>query len=56
MTNYLQSLKRPVNPNCVKGNYYLVNNYNPGYNGDGTLAPHSSRPSPFLPRTPKKHR
>jgi phospholipase C len=38
VTNYLQSLKQPVNPNCVKGNYYLVNNYNPGYNGDGTPA------------------
>src|SRR3984885_14682139 len=36
VTNYLQSLKRPVNSNCVKGNYYLVNNYNPGFNGDGT--------------------
>jgi phospholipase C len=37
VTNYLQSLKRPVPPNCDKGHYYLVNNYNPGYNGDGTL-------------------
>jgi phospholipase C len=38
VTNYLQSLKRPVPPNCAKDHYYLVNNYNPGYNGDGTLA------------------
>src|SRR6202789_2170577 len=37
VTNYLQSLKNPVNPNCVKGDYYLVNNYNPGYTGDGQL-------------------
>jgi phospholipase C len=44
VTNYLQSLKRPINTNCVKGNYYLVNNYNPGYNGDGTLA---SQYSPY---------
>ncbi len=44
VTNYLQSLKRPVSPNCDKGHYYLVNNYNPGYNGDGTLA---SMYSPF---------
>jgi phospholipase C len=36
VTNYLQSLARPVKSNCVKGNYYLVNNYNPGFNGDGT--------------------
>jgi phospholipase C len=52
VTNYLQSLKRPVNPNCVKGNYYLVNNYNPGFNGDGTLA---SQYSPFtIPPTSQK--
>jgi phospholipase C len=52
ITNYLQSLKHPVNPNCVKGNYYLVNNYNPGYNGDGTLA---SQYSPFtIPPTSQK--
>ena len=52
VTNYLQSLKRPVNPNCVKGNYYLVNNYNPGYNGDGTL---TSQYSPFtIPPTSQK--
>jgi phospholipase C len=44
VTNYLQSLKRPVSPNCEKGRYYLVNNYNPGFNGDGTLA---SQFSPF---------
>lgn len=44
VTNYLQSLKHPVSPNCEKGHYYLVNNYNPGYNGDGTL---TSQYSPF---------
>jgi phospholipase C len=44
VTNYLQSLERPVEPNCQKGHYYLVNNYNPGYNGDGTL---TSQYSPF---------
>jgi phospholipase C len=42
--NYLESLDRPVPHNCVNGHYYLVNNYNPGYNGDGTLA---SKYSPF---------
>ncbi len=52
VTNYLQSLKRPVNPNCVKGDYYLVNNYNPGYNGDGTL---TAQYSPFtIPPTSQK--
>ncbi len=52
VTNYLQSLKRPISPNCDKGHYYLVNNYNPGYNGDGTLA---SAYSPFtIPPTSVK--
>jgi phospholipase C len=36
--NYLESLQRPVKANCDAGHYYLVNNYNPGYNGDGTLS------------------
>ncbi len=53
VTNYLQSLKRPVNPNCVKGNYYLVNNYNPGFNGDGTST--LALGSPFtIPPTSQK--
>jgi phospholipase C len=52
VTNYLQSLKRPVPANCVKGDYYLVNNYNPGYAGDGTLY---STLSPFtIPPTSQK--
>jgi phospholipase C len=52
VTNYLQSLKRPVPANCVKGDYYLVNNYNPGYAGDGSLY---SALSPFtIPPTSQK--
>ena len=52
VTNYLQSLKNPVKPNCVKGDYYLVNNYNPGYAGDGSLY---SALSPFtIPPTSQK--
>jgi phospholipase C len=52
VTNYLQSLSRPVKANCAAGSYYLVNNYNPGYNGDGTLA---SQYSPFtIPPTSQK--
>ena len=52
VTNYLESLSRPVKANCVKGNYYLVNNYNPGFNGDGTL---TSALSPFtIPPTSQK--
>jgi phospholipase C len=37
VVNYLQSLARPINPNCAPNSYYLLNNYNPGYNGNGTL-------------------
>jgi phospholipase C len=36
--NYLESLSPVINPRCTSGAYYLLNNYNPGYNGDGTLA------------------
>src|SRR6267143_3372694 len=35
---YLGSLSRQINPNCEDGHYYLLNNYNPGYFGDGTNA------------------
>jgi phospholipase C len=38
ITHYLESLARPINPNCQPGHYYLLNNYNPGYFGDGTNA------------------
>lgn len=38
---YLKSLPYRTfrNGDCKKGAYYLVNNYNPGYLGDGTPAP-----------------
>ena len=35
---YLQSLPHPINPNCEAGHYYLLNNYNPGYFGNGNNA------------------
>jgi phospholipase C len=38
ITNYLASLPTLINPNCDSGHYYLLNNYNPGYLGDGTSA------------------
>ncbi|HXZ16147.1 MAG TPA: alkaline phosphatase family protein, partial [Roseiarcus sp.] len=38
IVSYLQSLPRPVNPNCETGHFYLLNNYNPGYFGDGSNA------------------
>ncbi len=53
VVNYLQSLNPPISSNCAPNAYYLLNNYNPGYNGDGTLA---SQYSPFtIPPTSQKH-
>jgi phospholipase C len=36
--NYLNGLAYQPKANCRAGAYYLLNNYNPGYNGDGTTA------------------
>ena len=33
--SYLDALTPRINPKCQAGHYYLVNNYNPGYFGDG---------------------
>jgi phospholipase C len=38
IVNYLKSLPRPIDPRCEAGHYYLLNNYNPGYFGDGSNA------------------
>jgi phospholipase C len=38
VVRYLKSLPTPIDPRCEKGHYYLLNNYNPGYLGDGTSA------------------
>ncbi len=38
VVTYLHALRRPIKPNCDPGHYYLLNNYNPGYLGDGTNA------------------
>ncbi len=38
IVNYLQSLPTPISPNCEAGHYYLLNNYNPGYFGNGNNA------------------
>ncbi len=37
VVNYLGSLPYHPKPNCEPGAYYLLNNYNPGYNGDGSV-------------------
>jgi phospholipase C len=38
IVNYLQSLSTPIHPRCEPGHYYLLNNYNPGYFGNGNNA------------------
>ena len=53
IVNYLEALPRPVEPNCEATHYYILNNYNPGFNGDGTS---SLSNSPFtIPGTSVRH-
>jgi acid phosphatase len=44
--SYLNTLPYTVMHNCQPGRYYLLNNYNPGYNASGTLetAPYTVPP------------
>jgi phospholipase C len=35
---YLHGLRRPIDPRCEPGHYYLLNNYNPGWFGNGKNA------------------
>ena len=49
VVSYLRSLPMKINPNCDPGHYYLLNNYNPGYFGNGTADtthPFTIPPSP----------
>jgi phospholipase C len=46
--NYLNSLPNKPKPNCDPGRYYLVNNYLPGFLGDGTV---NTRPYTLPPAT-----
>jgi phospholipase C len=36
--NYLKELPKPIPSRCQAGHYYLLNNYNPGYFGNGNNA------------------
>jgi phospholipase C len=38
VVKYLASLPTKIDPRCEAGHYYLLNNYNPGYFGDGSNA------------------
>jgi phospholipase C len=43
--DYLASLPRPIDPRCEAGHYYLLNNYNPGWFGNGRNAYIDKNPS-----------
>jgi phospholipase C len=45
---YLGALQNPVKANCDQSHYYLVNNYNPGYFGDGTNAYTDKNPANYV--------
>ncbi len=38
IVDYLNSLRRPIDAHCQPGHYYLLNNYAPGFYGDGRNA------------------
>jgi phospholipase C len=55
--DYLQSLQRPIDPHCEPDHYYLLNNANPGYSGDGhdAYARSATSNTPFtLPPTSQR--
>jgi phospholipase C len=45
IVNYLNSLPTPIAPRCEPGRYYLLNNYNPGYFGNGNNAYTDTNPA-----------
>jgi len=45
VVKYLHSLQPAIEPRCEKGHYYLLNNYNPGYFGNGNNAYTDTNPS-----------
>jgi phospholipase C len=49
ITDYLNELSYNPKPNCEPGHYYLVNNYAPGYLGNGTINTHNMFAVPPAP-------
>jgi phospholipase C len=45
IVSYLKSLPTPISPRCQQGHYYLLNNYNPGYFGNGNNAYTDTNPA-----------
>ncbi|MGD0719800.1 MAG: alkaline phosphatase family protein [Roseiarcus sp.] len=50
--DYMRKLPNPVKPNCASDSYYLVNNYNPGYFGDGSDAYTDTNPNNYVYTVP----
>ena len=50
--DYMKKLPNKVKPNCAANSYYLVNNYNPGYFGDGSNAYTDTNPSNYVYTVP----
>lgn len=48
LLTYLSSLTRKVDSRCANGTYYLLNNYNPGYFGDGSNAYTDTNPQNYV--------
>jgi len=46
--NYLNALTPKIDPKCEAGHFYLVNNYNPGYFGDGSNAYTDTNPKNYV--------
>jgi phospholipase C len=51
VTGYLGSLPYEVDPKCVPGHFFLLNNYAPGYFGDGTINTGAANPFTVPPST-----
>jgi phospholipase C len=51
LTSYLSSLPYEVDPKCVPGHFFLLNNYAPGYFGDGTVNTGAVNPFTVPPST-----
>jgi phospholipase C len=49
IVNYLKTLRR--SPNCDRDHYYLVNNYGPAYNADGSPVDIKAHPYTLPPQT-----
>jgi len=57
IVKYLASLLPPIDPHCEPGHYYLLNNYNPGWFGNGKNAYIDQNPAntPFtIPPSPTR--